>query len=139
MRDVKAFKAFCSLLLLTSTTTSLVARAAENSLTAKLTEKHGHVYKRSFVDWNREQWGDPAPAHLGEHLAEGMQLGTGDKSWAQLTWKNVSARAWENSVYAIAPNQRLVYLMGGEMLFQLDKKRKDKRSCYKHACVVRRH
>ncbi|MBY0549646.1 MAG: FecR domain-containing protein [Candidatus Obscuribacterales bacterium] len=126
MREVKAF---CTLLVLTSLTTGLVARA-DNDRTAKLTEKHGDVYKRGFVDWNREEWGDPAPAHLGDHLAEGMQLGTGNQSWAQLTWKNVSARAWENSVYAIAPNQRLVYLMGGEMLFQLDKKRKDKTAAY---------
>ncbi len=55
-----------------------------------------------------------------------MQLGTGEKSWAQLTWSYITARAWANSVYAIAPNQRLVYLMGGEMLYHLDKHRKDK-------------
>lgn len=126
---MRELRAFCTLLVLTSLTSGLVAHA-DNDRTAKLTEKHGDVYKRGFIDWNREEWGDPAPAHLGEHLAEGMQLGTGNKSWAQLTWKNVSARAWENSVYAIAPNQRLVYLMGGEMLFQLDKKRKDKTAAY---------
>lgn len=122
MRDAK------SVYLLTLISASLLAQSAsaDNERTARLTEKHGDVYKRGFIDWNREEWGDPAPARLGDHLSEGMQVGTGEKSWAQLTWKNVSARAWENSIYAIAPNQRLVYLMGGEMLFQLDKKRKDK-------------
>lgn len=103
---------------------------ADSDRTAKLTEKHGDVYKRGFIDWNREQWGEPSPANLGDQLSEGTQVGTGSRSWAQLTWKNVSARAWENSIYAIAPNQRLVYLMGGEMLFQLDKKRKDKAAYY---------
>lgn len=126
---MRGMKAFCTIFFMLSFVSGTVVHA-ENDRTAKLTEKHGDVYKRGFVDWNRDEWGDPAPAHLGEHLAEGMQLGTGNKSWAQLTWKNVSARAWENSVYAIAPNQRLVYLMGGEMLFQLDKKRKDKTAAY---------
>jgi hypothetical protein len=119
-----------TLLLLLAGTVTVGSAFANDDRTAKLTEKHGDVYKRGFVDWNREEWGAPAPARLGDHVAEGMQVGTGNKSWAQLTWKNVSARAWENSIYAVAPNQRLVYLMGGEMLFQLDKKRKDKSNYY---------
>ncbi|MFN8656953.1 MAG: FecR domain-containing protein [Candidatus Obscuribacterales bacterium] len=100
--------------------------AAQAQFAAKLTEARGSVYKRGFIDWNREQWGEPAPAKAGDALNEGMQVGTGDNSWAQISWTNIKTRAWANSVYAIAPNQRLVYLIGGEMLFQLDKNRKDK-------------
>lgn len=96
------------------------------SSTAVVTEAKGAVFKRDFVDWQREQWGNPCPAAIGDHLHEGMQLGTGEKSYAQLTWPNVTTRAWANSVYAVAPNQRIVYLMGGEMLYHLDKNRKDK-------------
>lgn len=100
--------------------------AAQAQVAAELTEARGSVYKRGFIDWNREQWGEPAPAKAGDALNEGMQVGTGDNSWAQISWTNIKTRAWANSVYAIAPNQRLVYLIGGEMLFQLDKNRKDK-------------
>ena len=97
---------------------------------ATLVEARGDVFKRGFVDWNREMWEDPMPAKKGDSLKEGMQLGTGDKSWAQLAWTNVTARAWANSIYAVAPNQRLVYLLGGEMLYHLDKHRKDKAPYY---------
>lgn len=101
-------------------------KGAKDPSMARLTETKGEVYRRGFVDWNREQWEDPVPAKVGDKLVEGMQIGTGAKSWAELTWHHVTSRAWEKSVYAIAPNQRLVYLFGGEMLFNLDKKRKDK-------------
>lgn len=101
---------------------SSVASAATD---ARLTEAHGNVYKRTFTDWTKEALGDPTPAMAGEVMHEGMQVGTGEKSWAQLQWRHVSARAWANSVYAISPNQRLVYLIGGEMLYQLDKNRHD--------------
>lgn len=93
---------------------------------ALLTEAKGTVYKRGFIDWSKEKWGDPSPAKVGDVLEEGMQVGTGDKSWAQIAWQYVTCRAWANSVYAIAPHQRLVYLSNGEMLFHLDKNRKDK-------------
>ncbi|MBY0550593.1 MAG: FecR domain-containing protein [Candidatus Obscuribacterales bacterium] len=90
----------------------------------RLTEAQGDVYKRGFVDWEREVWSEPVPARQGDMLHEGMQIGTGEHSRAQITWPKVTTRVWSNSVYAIAPNQRLVYLLGGEMLYQLDKKRK---------------
>lgn len=119
------------LLLVATTPTAYAApstsTAAQAQLAAKLTEAKGTVYKRGFIDWNREQWGEPAVAKAGDALLEGMQVGTGDNSWAQISWTHIKTRAWANSVYAIAPNQRLVYLIGGEMLFQLDKNRKDKR------------
>jgi hypothetical protein len=99
---------------------------AASSASAQLTEAHGTIFKRSFVDWTKQLWGDPEPAKVGDMLKEGMQLGTGDKSWAQVTWPNVTTRAWSNTVFAVAPNQKLVYLLGGEMLFNLDKHRKDK-------------
>jgi len=97
---------------------------------ARLTEAHGDVHKRAFSDWTRESMSEPSPAAIGEVLHEGMQIGTGDRSWAQLSWRHLSARAWANSIYSIAPNQRLVYLVGGEMLYQLDKNRKDKSAYY---------
>jgi len=115
-----AYLAFLSSLVL-----SPPSFAAKDS-TARVTEAHGDVFKRGFVDWEKEVWDDPQPAKKGDVMREGMQLGTGEKSWAQLTWSYITARAWANSVYAIAPNQRLVYLMGGEMLYHLDKHRKDK-------------
>ena len=103
------------------------AKLADSDMhTARLTEAHGIVYKRGFVDWNRSEWSEPTPAKAGEVLHEGMQVGTGDKSWAQIAWPHITTRAWANSVYAVAPNQKLIYLLGGEMLFQLDKNRKDK-------------
>lgn len=75
-------------------------------------------------------WSEPEPARQGDMLHEGMQIGTGEHSRAQVTWPKVTTRVWSNSVYAIAPNQRLVYLLGGEMLYQLDKKRKRKSEYY---------
>ncbi|MBX9723511.1 MAG: FecR family protein, partial [Candidatus Obscuribacterales bacterium] len=104
------------------------AFASSGEIQAKLTEAHGDVFKRGFVDWEREIWEDPSPAQRGDVLHEGMQIGTGTKSWAQLSWPNVTARAWANSLYAIAPQQRLVYLLNGEMLYHLDKNRKDKKA-----------
>lgn len=97
---------------------------------AQLTEAHGLVYKRGFQDWRKELWDDPIPAAKGDTLTEGMQIGTGAESWAQLAWPNITTRAWSNSVYAIAPSRRLVYLTGGEMLYHLDKHRKDKDPYY---------
>ena len=93
---------------------------------ARLSEGHGTIFKRAFIDWTKETWGEPVSAKIGDELYEGMQLGTGDKSWAQISWPNVTTRAWSNTVVAVAPNQRIVYLMGGEMLFNLKKDRKDK-------------
>ncbi len=105
--------------------TSQGSRLAEDHY-AILTEAHNRVYKRDFVDWSKEIWGDPSPAKKGEMLREGMQVGTATKSWAEISWPSVTTRSWENSVVAISPGKRLVYLLNGEMLFQLDKNRKDK-------------
>lgn len=104
--------------------------SALDSLVATITESHGTVYKRGFVDWKKAGWTDPEPAKLGDALSEGMQIGTKADSWAQVSWPNVIARAWENSVFAVAPNKRLVYLCQGEMLLRLDKHRKDKNNYY---------
>lgn len=114
-----------SLCIILTSQTAAFAKNEKNT-SARITEAHGDVYKRGFVDWEKEEWGEPSKATKGDVLLEGTQVGTGDKSWAQLTWSYITARAWANSVYAIAPNQRLVYLMGGEMLYHLDKNRKDK-------------
>jgi hypothetical protein len=105
---------------------SLAVPSDGTTTSALLTEAKGTVYKRSFIDWSKQQWGDPEAAKKGDVLQEGMQVGTGDKSWAQIAWEHVTCRAWANSVYAVAPHQRLVYLQSGEMLFHLDKNRKDK-------------
>lgn len=104
---------------------SIASRLAEEQY-AVLTEAHNRVYKRDFIDWSKEIWGDPIPAKKGEMLREGMQVGTANKSWAEISWPSVTTRAWENSVVAISPGKRLVYLLNGEMLFQLDKNRKNK-------------
>lgn len=116
--------------LVISALLSMPAGWADSLNSATVVEAKGDVFKRGFVDWNRELWQDPLPASKGDRLTEGMQLGTGNNSWAQLAWTNVTARAWANSVYAVAPNQRLVYLLGGEMLYHLDKHRKDKSAYY---------
>src|SRR5581483_5683583 len=97
---------------------------------ATLTAKHGEVFKRDFKDWNREEWGEPESANVTDQLREGMQIGTGTDSWAEVTWPSVKTRAWANTVFAVAPAKRLVYLTGGEMLFRLDKNRKDKDPYY---------
>lgn len=98
--------------------------------TATLTAKHGEVFKRDFKDWNREEWGEPETANVTDQMREGMQIGTGSDSWAEVTWPSVKTRAWANTVFAVAPAKRLVYLTGGEMLFRLDKNRKDKDPYY---------
>ncbi len=100
--------------------------ASDDGNIGKLTEVKGVVYTRGFRDSNREIWGDPINAKVGDTVCDGMQVGTGQKSWSQVNWKHVTARAWENSVYMVAPSQKLVYLVGGEILFNLDKHRKDK-------------
>jgi hypothetical protein len=93
-----------------------------------ITEAKGTVQKRTNEDWTapaiKEQF---VPASKGDRLKDGMQVATGDKSYAQLTWPDVTSRAWANSIYSIAPSHRLVYLQSGQMLFNLDKHRKDKR------------
>jgi hypothetical protein len=113
-----------------SSATTAPNPAIGQDITATLTAKHGNVFKRAFRDWNREQWGEPETADVSDQLREGMQLGTGNESWAEVTWPNVKTRAWANTVFAVAPNKRLVYLTGGEMLFRLDKNRKDKDDYY---------
>src|SRR3990167_4350134 len=52
-----------------------------------------------------------------------MQVGTAAHSWAQISWPSVTTRSWENSVVAISPGKRLVYLLNGQMLFQLNNDR----------------
>lgn len=106
------------------------APVSSSAISARVSEAHGTVFKRGFVDWEKDEWADPEPAKTGDNLSEGMQVGTGDKSWAEVTWPTVTTRAWANSVFAVAPNQRLVYLLGGQMLFNLDKHRKDKKDFF---------
>ncbi|HEY9788126.1 MAG TPA: FecR domain-containing protein, partial [Candidatus Obscuribacterales bacterium] len=126
---LSAFVIFAQPMLAGSAQSVSAASSRAQELTATLTEAKGTVYKRGFIDWNKEAWGDPTPAQRGDLLHEGMQIGTGDRSWAEVKWPSITSRAWANSIYAIAPNQRLVYLVNGEMLVQLDKKR-DKKSPY---------
>ena len=103
-----------------------IAQSASVPDYGKLTEVKGHVFKRGFKDENKEVWCEPVAAQVGDLVSDGMQVGTGEKSWTQCTWKHVTARAWENSVYMVSPKQKLVYLVGGELLFNLDKQRPDK-------------
>ncbi|GEM_PF-1561877 len=115
------------------------AHAAADS-SGILTEVKGNVYTRGFTDESKQLWGNPLPANKGDAVVDGMQVGTGDDSWTQCTFKHVTARAWENSVYMVSPKQKLVYLVGGELLFNLDKHRPDKSSYsvwtkYLHATV----
>jgi hypothetical protein len=98
------------------------ANLALESNNAILTDAHNTVFKRDFIDWDRDKFGDPQPAKIGDLLKEGMQVGTGSQSWAQISWPKVTTRTWENSVVSIAPNKKIVYLREGEMLFQRDNK-----------------
>lgn len=102
------------------------ATTASSASDGTLTEVKGHVFRRGFADERKEVWCEPEPARVGDVVSDGMQVGTGDKSWTQCTWKHVTARAWENSVYMVSPKRKLVYLVGGELLFNLDKHRSDK-------------
>ena len=117
-------KKFAASLLISlfACTPSFSANLALDSNNAILTDAHNTVFKRDFIDWDREKWGDPLPAKIGDLLKEGMQVGTGNESWAQISWPKVTTRTWENSVVSIAPNKRIVYLRDGEMLFQRDNK-----------------
>lgn len=95
-----------------------------NEAGAILTDAHHRVDKRVFVDMARHVLGDPCPGKIGDLLPEGAQVGTGDRSWAQISWTKVVTRIWEDSVVTIAPNRKIVYLLDGEMLFNLDKEHK---------------
>lgn len=107
----------------------------ENSAT--LTEAKGTVLKSEVADWTQTiNRTDMQPAHIGDKLHEGMQVATAEKSYAQLQWKDVTARAWANSVYSLAPNRRLVYLQSGQLIFCLDKHRKDKREYFLQTNLV---
>lgn len=119
----KSRKLAASLLIpLFAGTPGFSANLALDSNNAILTDAHNTVFKRDFIDWDREKWGDPQPAKVGDLLKEGMQVGTGNQSWAQISWPRVQTRTWENSVVSIAPNKKIVYLRDGEMLFQRDNK-----------------
>jgi hypothetical protein len=111
----------------------IISPTSASTITAEscavLTDAHNHVEKRAFIDWSRHVWGEPSKAITGDLLPEGTQLGTGDKSWAQISWPKVTTRIWEDSVVAIAPNKRIVYLLDGEMLFNLDKNHKVSENC----------
>lgn len=113
-------------LLMVAVTPAIAQSTSAPADCGRLTEVKGHVFKRGFKDENKEVWCDPVNAQVGDLVSDGMQVGTGEKSWTQCTWKHVTARAWENSVYMISPKQKLVYLVGGELLFNLDKHRSDK-------------
>lgn len=107
--------------------TSSQSQAADE-VAAKLTEAKGIVLKSDHAfDEATIASPPPQPAHKGDLLRDNMQIATGDKSYAQLKWPDVSARAWANSIYALAPTHRLVYLQRGQMIFCLNKNRKDKR------------
>lgn len=95
--------------------------AVDDKRAVILTEVHGNVFKRGFIDFIRQIFGDPTPAKLNDKLHDGTQVGTGSDSWAQLTWPEVIARTWANTVVQIMPNKRIVYLADGEMLFRLKK------------------
>jgi hypothetical protein len=101
------------------------AQSSDEVAAATLTEAKGTVLKSDAP--GVEVVSASKPARVGDRLREGMQIATAEKSYAQLKWPDVVARAWANSIYTLAPNQRLVYLHSGQMIFCLDKHRKDKR------------
>lgn len=109
-----------------STTSPGVTASPGSADSGLLTEVKGDVYTRGFKDKDKQIWSDPETAHQGDIVGDGMQVGTGDHSWTQCKFRHVTARAWENSVYMVSPKQKLVYLVGGELLFNLDKHRQDK-------------
>ncbi|HEY9788221.1 MAG TPA: FecR domain-containing protein [Candidatus Obscuribacterales bacterium] len=120
MRVKTYLKAACTCLLLGVTALHPVSGADEGAV---LTEAHGAVFKRTFIDVLRRIFGDPTPARVNDRLHDGTQMGTGDNSWAQITWPEVVTRTWANTVVQLMPNKRIVYLAGGEMLFRLKKER----------------
>ncbi len=109
-----------------STVAPPVTASPQSADSGLLTEVKGDVYTRGFKDKEKQIWSSPEAAHQGDIVGDGMQVGTGDHSWTQCKFRHVTARAWENSVYMVSPKQKLVYLVGGELLFNLDKHRTDK-------------
>jgi hypothetical protein len=104
--------------------------AVTTDVVATVTAHRGVVFKRDFTDFVKQNYGDPMAVNDMDKLREGMQIGTGNESWAEVQWPNVRTRAWANTVFSVAPNKRLVYLAGGEMLFRLDKNRPNKDQPY---------
>ncbi len=105
-----------------------------------LTEAQGVVFTRDFANDNKTVWAKPAAAKVGDSITEGMQIGTGKESWAQIEWDNITTRAWHNTVYTVMPNQKLVYLIGGDMMFNHDRQKGDGdyTICTKHLQVLAR-
>lgn len=119
--------AACALL----TTAIIVSTTPSRADTAQaiLTEAVGKIFKRGFIDSLKQILGMPEPARVNDVLHEGMQMGTGENSWAEINWREAVTRTWSNTVVQIMPNRKLVYLTTGEMLFRL-KKDSDQSSDY---------
>lgn len=106
------------------------AEAAYRSNSATLTGAAGNVTRMDYVDNARQVLGEPQPARVNDILKEGSLVATGASSWAEVCWTSVKTRAWSNTVVRVCPNARLVYLQGGEVLFRLDKGRKNRDDVY---------
>lgn len=93
--------------------------------TARITETGGEVYKKGFVDWEKDLWKPAQAAQAGEELQEGMQILCGDHSRAALACGAASVRCGEKTRLAFSADRKLAYLMDGEAIFSKDRK-KDK-------------
>lgn len=118
MRSFSIAMLICTLCVLQPT-----AVQAEESGT--LTLSQGAVYKRGFADEDKTEWAPPAVAAQGDAVEDGMQIGTGRNSLSEVRWGNITLRSAENTVYTMMPKKNLVYVVGGEFLFNHDRKRGD--------------
>ncbi len=99
--------------------------SADTSSEPKITELTGVVYKRGFAEGEKGHWADPSPAAMGDTICDGMQLGSGIDSTAEVVWDNITLRSRGNTLYTLLPSQQVIYLIGGEVLFNHDRNSKN--------------
>lgn len=97
---------------------------------AKISELHGSVYVNHLSDWASQPGPERVQIETGQRIDSDKQITTGIDALAQVNFHNSVVRAAQNSVYAVAPKQRLVLLRRGEVLLQVSQPRKQKTHTY---------
>lgn len=77
-----------------------------------VSQVHGQVFKRKYIDGTRQKLGRPSLVHERDVLSEGMEIETGPGAWAQISWGNGTTRVWSNSVVQIEPTSARTIFLG---------------------------
>jgi hypothetical protein len=118
------------LLIFCSFMQSPLAYCKHDEASAKIVDTRGEVYKKGFVDWDKDLWEAPQAAKPGEDLLDGMQVLCADKSQAELACGAASVHTGEKTRLAVSAERKLAYLIEGECVFSKDRQRKDKKDFF---------